>query len=594
MGHSENSLPEILQRRSADQGDALAFRFLTDGTTDQTVDWTYRSLARHAATVAAELDGIAGQRVVLAVDPGLHYVAALFGALAAGATVVPSFPPAGRRATTRFLAILDDCSPAVIIGSSWLAAEVEKLADRMPQAARQARWLFLDDEFFQRPEEAPELPIRALNPALLQYTSGSTGDPKGIILTHDNLLSNCNVLQHHMGVVPGRIGCSWLPPYHDMGLMGTIMLALHSGWPLVMLSPIHFVQQPYRWLKAISEYGVTISVSPNFALDMCVETITDEELQTLDLSTLRQLYCGAEPVLKTTLDRFRDRFAPHGYRESALIPCYGMAEATLFVSGKPDETLLRSVWLDKPALERGSVREATPGTAHITETVSCGAIAHDHDVIIVDPQTLEPVQPGAVGEIWVDGPSVAKGYFDRPELDGTFTARPRDADHDAGHNAGHKGTYLRTGDLGFLLDGELFVTGRLKDVVIIAGRNLYPQDIEVSTLAAHPDLRRSAAFSVRPDAGEEQLVVVAEFRRAGSRTEAELAEVREAVVAMVTAEHAVRPATVHLGPPGTIPTTTSGKVRRGAARDSYVEGGLKKLIVAPAPDALATSGGSTE
>lgn len=579
-----NSLSEILQRRSEDQGEALAFRLLADGTSDQAIDWTYRSLAGHAATVAAELEGIAGRRVVLAVDPGLHYVAALFGSLAAGATVVPSFPPAGRQATARFLSTLADCSPTVIIGSGWLAAEVENLAGRLPPDARRARWLFVDDDFFQRPDGPPELPARELNPALIQYTSGSTGDPKGIILTHENIMSNCHELQRHMGIVPGRVGCSWLPPYHDMGLMGTIMQALYGGWPVVMLSPIHFVQRPYRWLKAITDHGATISVTPNFALDMCVDTITDEEIQTLDLSTLRQIYCGAEPVLKTTLDRFRDRFASCGYQESSLIPCYGMAEATLFVSGKPDGNLPRSVWLDKAALEQGSARATTPGTAHATEMVSCGAVAHDHEVIIVDPRTLRPVRPGAVGEIWVSGPNVAGGYFNRPELAGTFSAQLRGADHGS--------TYLRTGDLGFLLDEELFVTGRLKDVIVIAGRNLFPQDIEVSALTAHADLRRAAAFSVRPDGGEEQLVIVAEFRRAGSRTEADLAEVREAVVATVTAEHAVRPAAVHLGPPGTIPTTTSGKVRRSTVRQAYEQDTLKKLIVAPAADALTTSGGS--
>jgi acyl-CoA synthetase (AMP-forming)/AMP-acid ligase II len=580
MRHFPNSLPEILQHRSEDQGDALAYRFLADGTSEKAVDWTYRDVAGHAATVAAELEGTTGRRVVLAVDPGLHYVAALFGCLAAGVTVVPSFPPFGRQATARFLAILGDCSPSVIIGSPWLAAEIENLADRLPPAARRARWLFVDDGFLQRPDRPLDLPVRALDPALLQYTSGSTGDPKGIILGHDNIISNCRALQRHMGVVPGRVGCSWLPPYHDMGLMGTIMLALHGGWPLVMLSPIHFVQQPHRWLRAITDHGVTISVAPNFALDLCVDAITDEEIQTLDLSTLRQLYCGAEPVLKTTLDRFRDRFAACGYRESALIPCYGMAEATLFVSGKPDGTLPRTVWLDKAALEQGSVRTAAPGTAHATEMMSCGAVAHDHEVLIVDPRTLRPAPLGAVGEIWVSGPSVAGGYFDRPELDGTFSARGPGADQGDGH--------LRTGDLGFLLDGELFVTGRLKDLVVIAGRNLFPQDIEVSALGAHADLRRTAAFSVRPDGREERLVIVAEFRRADARTEAHLAEVREAVIAAVTTDHAVCPAAVHLGPPGTVPTTTSGKVRRTATRQAYEQGTLKK----PAVLALTAPGGS--
>lgn len=564
MRHRTYSLTAILHHRSQVEPDTLAFRFLADGTREAAVDWTYRDLARHAAIVAAELDDAAGRRVVLAADPGLHYVAALFGSLAAGATVVPAFPPFGRRATARFLSILADCSPDVIVGSAWLAAEAQNLAERLPPAARAARWLFVDDEFFRRRPVPPDLPVLAQDPALLQYTSGSTGDPKGIIVTHDNLMSNCLALQENMGIVPGRVGCSWLPPYHDMGLMGTIMLALHGGWPLVMLSPVHFVQQPYRWLKAITDYGVTISVAPNFALDMCAESITDDEIETLDLSTLRQLYCGAESVLKTTLDRFAGRFARCGYRDSAIIPCYGMAEATLFVSGKPGGGPARTVSLDKTALERGTVRAAA-ATGPVAELVSCGAIAHGHEVAIVDPAAGRPADPGAIGEIWVSGPSVARGYLDRPGLDEVFRATLPDA---PGRG------YLRTGDMGFLLDGELFITGRLKDVIVIAGRNLYPQDIEVCVLAACADLRRAVAFAVRPDSGEEQLVIVAEFRRAATCGEADLARAREAVVAAVTAGHGVRPADVHLGPAGTVSTTTSGKVRRAATRQAYELGRL--------------------
>ena len=573
MRHSEISLLKIIRSRSEHQGAALAFRFLADGTSGEALDLTYRDLAGRIAAVAAELEGTAGQRVLLATDPGLDYVAALFGGMAAGATVVPSFPPAGRQATTRFLSILADCAPTVIIGSRWLAAEKEKLAARIPEPVPLARWLFLDDNFFERPT-SPEFPMREHDPVLLQYSSGSTGDPKGIMLSQENIMSNCRAMQEHMGIVPGRMGCSWLPPYHDMGLMGGIMVPVYGGWPAVILSPAHFVQRPYRWLKAITEFGVTISPAPNFALDMCVETVSDEEVAELDLSTLRQLYCGAEPLLKTTLDRFRDRFACCGYQESALIPCYGLAEATLLVSGKPDGTPPRSMRLDKAALERGSARPAADAVP-ATDVMSCGTAAAGQEILIVDPETLFPAQQGTVGEIWVTGPSTAAGYFGRTGPSCTFSARPRGTDRG--------GRYLRTGDLGFLLDGELFVTGRLKDVIVINGRNLYPHDVEVSALAAHAGLRRAAAFSVQADGEAEHLVVVAEFRRAGSRTEADLAEVREAVVARVTAEHAVRPIAVHLGPPGTIPTTTSGKVRHTAARQAYERGELRQLVATASP-----------
>jgi acyl-CoA synthetase (AMP-forming)/AMP-acid ligase II len=587
MDYSEIPLPDILRLRSQEQGDALAFRFLADGTRDQSIDWTYHDLAEHAGIVAAGLEGTGGRRVVLAVDPGLHYVAALFGILGAGATAVPSFPPVGRRATDRFLSIIADCSPDVVIVSGWLAAEADELVRRLPPAARAVRWLFVDDGFFHGKSGPGAFPVRHSEPALLQYTSGSTGDPKGIVLTHENLVSNCRVLHHSMGADSGRTGLSWLPPYHDMGLMGTIMLALHGGWPLVMMSPVHFVQQPVRWLRAVTEHEVTISVAPNFAFDMCVDSIADEDLAGLDLSTLRQLYCGAEPVLRSTLARFRERFAACGYRESALIPCYGMAEATLFVSGKPDGTMMRSAWVGKAALERGAAEVTEPGADGATEVVSCGAVALGHEVLIADPETLRPLPEGGVGEIWVRGPNVAEGYFGKPEATAeTFEARPlRGAPTDAGGDTGDDadgGAYLRTGDAGVLLDGELYVTGRLKDVVIIAGRNLYPQDIEVSALTAHDGLRKAAAFSVRPEGREEELVVVGEFRRAGRRSAADLAAVREAVVAAVTADHAVRPARVHLGPPGTVPTTTSGKVRRNATREAYERGALKEL--APAKD----------
>jgi len=581
MRDSGNSFLEIIQSRSEHQGAALAFRFLTDGTSGEAVDLTYRDLAGRIAAVAAELDGVAGQRVLLAADPGLDYVAALFGGMAAGATVVPACPPTGRTAMARFLAILADCAPTMIIGSRRLAAEREKLACRFPESACRVRWLFLDDDFFERSASFPDLPSREHELALLQYSSGSTGDPKGVMLSQRNLMSNCRAMQEHMGIVPGRIGCTWLPPYHDMGLMGGIMVPVYGGWPAVILSPAHFVQRPYRWLKVITEYGVTISQVPNFALDMCVESVSDEEIAELELSTLRQLYCGAEPLLKPTLDRFRDRFAACGYRESSLIPCYGLAEATLMVSGKTGAAPPRSVRLDKAALERGSARPAA-GAAPATDVMSCGIAAPGAEVFIVDPESLRPAQEGAVGEIWVTGPSVAAGYFGKTGLSGTFSAQTRGADRG--------GRYLRTGDLGFLLAGELFVTGRLKDVMVINGRNLYPHDVEVSALAAHAGLRRAAAFCVQPDGEAERLVVVAEFRRAGSRTEADLAEVRDAVVARVTAEHSVRPTAVHLGPPGTIPTTTSGKVRHAATRQAFERGELRPLAAARHPGTLSTPG----
>jgi acyl-CoA synthetase (AMP-forming)/AMP-acid ligase II len=567
------SLVHILDQRARNTPDRLAFRFLADGTSDHLIDWTYADLAARAEAVAARLRalGIDGGRVVLALDPGLDYVAALFGIMRAGCTAVPCFPPFGRRAVARFLSIVADCAPSAVLTDARFADQVDDFHRMLPASADQTQWVFPDEEFFLARPETRVSP-HVVDPALLQYTSGSTGDPKGIVLDHEHLLSNCRVLEKHMGYEEDRVGCSWLPPYHDMGLMGTIMLAVHGGWPLVMMSPLHFVQDPYRWLKAITDHRVTITVGPNFAFDLCASTIGDEELATLDLSTLRQVFCGSEPVSSGTLDRFQKRFGPAcGFDLSSVIPCYGLAEATLFVSGKPlSAPGIPAVRLDKEALERGEVRRTgSRDTGTAVDIVSCGLIADGHDVMVVDPDSRRPVPPGRVGELWVTGPNVATGYHGRPDLTAaTFRAHPEGV-------TGRPG-YLRTGDLGFLLDGELFVTGRLKDLIVISGRNLHPQDIEESVMGAHPVIRKTAAFSVRDTArDEEAVVVVAEYRGTAKEFAAHESELRERVTEAVTADHGVRPAEVYFGPPGTVAMTTSGKVRRAATRTAYLSGSLK-------------------
>ncbi|MFF7401741.1 fatty acyl-AMP ligase [Streptomyces murinus] len=584
---AHTSLVHVLEHRATQTPDRLAFRFLPDGTGDRPIDWTYGELAERAGAVAAHLGerGLTQGHVVLALDPGLDYVAGLLGIMQAGCTAVPCFPPFGRRATARFLSVLDDCNPRAVLTDPRFAPQVDHFHQQLTPTTEHPQWIFPEPDFYQPPDSG-EAPMRVVEPALIQYSSGSTGDPKGIVLTHENLLSNCRVLDTHMGYEEDRVGCSWLPPYHDMGLMGTIMLALHGGWPLVMLSPIHFVQDPYRWLKAITDHKVTISVGPNFAFDLCTQNITDEELTTLDLSRLRQVFCGSEPVSGNTMERFEERFAPVGFDPGSLIPCYGLAEATLFVSGKPEAAdTIRTEQLDKTALEQGHAHRTHPtgdatadsdgagggaADAGTVRVVSCGIVADGHEVLIVDPHTLTPLPDGESGEIWVNGTSVAAGYLGRPELTAqTFGARPA-------HAADDSRTYLRTGDLGFLLDGELFVTGRLKDLIVISGRNLHPQDIEHSVLRAHQDLRRIAAFALPSDKrDEEEVVLVAEFRGTAKEFAAQQKELLERVTAAVTEDHGVRPGRVHIGPPGCVLMTTSGKVRRRDTRKAYLDGTLK-------------------
>ncbi|MEV6169247.1 fatty acyl-AMP ligase [Streptomyces sp. NPDC051954] len=574
------SLPDILVARAQAHPEALAFRFLPDGTTDHPVDWTYRDVDRRSRAVREDLRrrGIEGGRVVLALDPGLDYVAGLFGILRAGCTAVPSFPPSGRRAVARFRSILADCEPRAVLTDGRFASKTSEFessfADDGPR--RGVQWIFPDEPLPACDIDAEASPELA-DPALIQYSSGSTGDPKGIVLTHEHLAANCRTLEAHVGMEPDRVGCSWLPPYHDMGLMGTIMLAVHGGWPLVMMAPGHFVQDPHRWLKAVTEYRVTITVGPNFAFDLCASSIPDETLTELDLSSLRQVFCGSEPVSAATLERFRERFARCGYDEAAVIPCYGLAEATLFVTGRPRAT-------------SGAVRtEPVLGAESGTRVVSCGVTAADHEVLVVDPETAKALPDGQVGEIWAAGPNVTTGYWRRPELSAeTFGAR-------LSGSGETDQAYLRTGDLGFVHDGELFVTGRLKDVIVVNGRNLYPQDLEASVERCREELRRAAAFSMpggaTGNAEEERVVVVAEYWGRSRQFASMERMLRTEVIAAVTADHGVRPAELYFGPPGTVLTTTSGKVRRRATRDAFLQGRLKRFA-RPSVASVPSAGGA--
>ncbi len=557
MPHNEESpgqsLPGVLEARAAARPEALAFRFLVDGTTDTAVDWTYRELADRARGIAEGLlrRGMAGQRVVLALEPGPQYIAALFGILRAGAVAVPALPPAGKRAAARFASIVGDCEPRLVIAdprfadgaAPWL--DPHELAGSLP-----------------RPVDLPA--NRASDLALLQYTSGSTGEPKGVMVSNGNLVANCVAMAANLGEEKKRVSCSWLPPYHDMGLIGAILLPVFGGFPMVSLSPAHFVQRPYRWLKAISDHAVTTSVTPNFGLDLCVDTVTDEELRTLDLSSLHHLFCGAEPLRPATIARFEQRFAPSGYSPEALVACYGMAEATLFVSGRSKASPVTRQWLDTEALSDGAVKITDHTGDRAVPVHSCGVVAPEHEVVVVDPDTCRPSASGRVGELWIRGPSVAAGYVDRPDLTAaTFAARL--ADQPAGPD------YLRTGDLGFWWAGELYLTGRIKDLIIVAGQNHYPQDVELTVRRAYPAARQVAAFAVCHE-GADELVIVVETRRMP-----EWSGQRAAIRAAVAAAHGIRPLDVRFGPPGAIAVTTSGKVRRSATRDAYLRDAIKQF-----------------
>lgn len=532
MVQNPRTIVDVLAARS--QSEDLAYVFLADGTSTSEERWTFADTARHADVWSHRLaDAGVGpcDRVILALNPGLDYIAALFGIMALGAVPAPSFPPLRPRELERLGAIATDCAPRAIVIDAMFASRIEEIAaGTVVLYGATAR---VEGTATDRVRCHPD------DLALIQYTSGSTGAPKGVCLTHANVVSNCAALDRSMGHDPGRVGLSWLPPYHDMGLMGTIILSLYHGWPLVLMSPLHFVQEPRRWLEAITDYKVTITVGPNFSLDLCAAVLEDDH-DGIDLSSVRELYCGAEPINARTLARFEEAAAAVGFRDDALIPCYGMAEATLFLAGKARGTRHRS------ACDDGR------------DVVSCGVVDADHTVTIVDPATAQPVPQGATGEIWVAGPSVAVCYFRREELSkDTFGATLPADDR----------RYLRTGDLGFLWRGELFVTGRIKDLIIVDGRNIYPQDVESAAVRADPAVCRAVAFSV-PGEQTEQLILVVEAH-GDSPDASHSGALGDAIRARVTAEFAVRP-DVQFWPRRAIPTTTSGKVRRQETRRMFL------------------------
>lgn len=574
------TLVELLAYRAERQPDDVVFRFVSgDGAEDGRL--TFGELRRRALDIAAGLRAYAdpGDRVVLLVPPGLEYVASFFGCLCAGAVAVPAYPPNPRRADPRVHRIIADSRAKVALVHSALAARLESwlaLGDAPPQV----RWLDVS-ELRDSAGTASLGTGSGFDLAMLQYTSGSTGEPRGVMLTHANLLHNSSVIHRVSAHRPGDNGVFWLPPFHDMGLIGGIVQPVYVGLPNALMAPATFLQRPLRWLEAMSRYRATTSGAPNFAYDLCVERTTEEERAQLDLSAWRTSFNGAEPIRADTIARFVEAFAMCGVRRGVIVPCYGLAETTLIVSGGPAEREPMSLHVGRRALEQGLLRVPVQGT-DTTLLVTSGLPAEEHEVAIVDVESTTQLGEGRVGEIWVSSRSVARGYWGRPqETAATFGARL----------AGSDRTWLRTGDLGALQEGGLVVTGRLKDLVILQGRNYYPHDIELAAERSHPDLRPgySAAFTVGGERSEE-LVLALEVTRhhRASEDEALFRAVRTELADSV----GVIPSEILLVRQNTIPRTSSGKIQRGACRAAFLDGTLEvigrwrtdRCDAVPAPD----------
>ncbi|MEH2438441.1 MAG: amino acid adenylation domain-containing protein [Nostoc sp.] len=564
------NIVDVLRDRTLQTPDKQAFTFLEDGETKEST-FTYYELDRRSQAIASQLQalGLNGKRALLLYSPGLDYLSAFFGCLYAGVVAVPAYPPLNQRKTPRIQAISTDAQVSIALTTTAMLPTLQSIFTNQTNLEN-LRWLTTDN-LAQGLEESWQQPlINADTLAFLQYTSGSTGIPKGVMLSHGNLLHNAAVTYQLMEHSPKSKFVSWLPTYHDMGLIGGILQPLYGGFGCILMSPASFLQRPFRWLQAISRYKGTTSGGPNFAYDQCIQRITQEQKETLDLSSWSVAFNGAEPVRQDTLERFTAAFAECGFRPEAFYPCYGMAEATLIVSGGVKKALPPLKTVNKSALSNNQVIEASAETEHAQTFVSCGRTVPLQQIVIVNPETLSPCPANEIGEIWVSSPSIGQGYWNRKEeTEQTFHAYLKDT------GVSEPSTpFLRTGDLGFIDNGELFITGRAKDLIIIRGRNLYPQDIELTTERSHLSLRsgNGAAFSVEVN-NEEQLVVVQELE---FRAKPNLEEVITAIRQAVTEEHEVQVYAVILIKPGSLAKTSSGKIQRRATKADFL---ADKLVV---------------
>ncbi|MEN1678303.1 MAG: AMP-binding protein [Planctomycetota bacterium] len=564
------SLVHLLKQQAMRYPNRVAFRFLHDDT--QEPELTFAELEARARAIG---EGLAsrlsvGDRAVLVFPPGLEFIGAFFGCLYAGVVAAPATYPKPRRPLPRMSRIAEDSGAKVALTTAQTLSAID--FDQQDDVARGLEWLAVEDMPGGAPNSGGWRPHEATGDdlAFLQYTSGSTSEPKGVMVTHGNLLANLEAIRVAFGLPEetseedGNAGVFWLPAYHDMGLIGGVLTPLYVGGPSVLMPPPAFLQRPLRWLEAIDRYSATISGGPDFAYRLCVDRIPAEQRSRLDLSAWRLAFCGAEPVHASTLDRFAEAFAPAGFSADAFYPCYGLAESTLLAAG-PDchhPPVVRA--FDRQSLGEG--RPAPPRDDHPHQRlVGCGAAPAGHELTVVDPDTLQPLADRTIGEVLIEGPSVAQGYWRRDE-ESAEAFLPADSVDGSPR--------LRTGDLGFLDDGELFITGRRKDVVILRGRNHFPQDIEQTAEAAHPQVQIGAAFAVSSDGGE-RLVLVHQIERT-CRKDARPA-VAEAIRRAVLAEHEVEPAAVVLIRTGALPVTSSGKVQRSQCRRQYEAGALRVL-----------------
>lgn len=565
------NIVDVLWEHADRRAAATSFVFLSNGESEKG-RFSFGDLERHAAAIAAELQQrrLAGERVVLMFQPGLDFIAAFFGCLAAGAIAVPVYPPRRGHECTHVLQIAHAAGARLVLSDE---ATLHFLA-RFAEAWRGAppvevfRWLAERSEVEARAQAARYERLDPDGVAFLQFTSGSTGAPKGVMVSHANILANQRAIREGFRHGEDTTVLGWLPFYHDMGLVGIVMQPVFLGRPCVLMPPAAFIQKPLRWLKAIARYRATTSGGPNFGYQLCVDAISEgdlEQCEGLDLSAWRLAFAGAEPVRASTLERFAGKFAAKGFDERAFYPCYGLAETTLMLTGPQPGRSARRLRVDSQALIEG--RFADPDGPQATQLVSCGRTWGGDEVVVVDPQSRAPLPEGRVGEVWATGPSITHGYW----ADAAATA-----EHYGASSPAYPGKrFLRTGDLGFLREGELYITGRLKSLLLIHGRNYYPHDIEATVASLSPAFRPQAAVFADDDLEPKQIVLVQEVYRHWAK-KLDVGETLQRIRRRVFAAHGINVDRIVLTT-SRIPMTTSGKVRRSACREAWRSGLLVPL-----------------
>lgn len=574
----KKSFVHILRSRAEYAPNRLAFSFARDNDNGEIL-FDYAQLDLAARRIAVELikKSFGGGRAVLLYQPGPEYICALAGCWYAGVTAVPVYAPRANASLGRVHTIVANARASVVLTSQKILSSIEE-SQHIAMAKSGLRMIATDT--LDAHEDDWRMPaINEETLAVLQYTSGSTGVPKGVRLTHRHLLVNSRMIHQSVRTNTDSVGVFWLPPYHDMGLIGAILQPFYTGFPTYLMSPTGFLQRPMRWLEALSRHRGTVSAAPNFAFELCAKRVKPEQLPQLDLASWDLVVNGAEPVRADSMRRFAQVFAPAGFRARTFFPSYGMAETTLFVSGISVGNDMRSLRASRDAIANGEIIESAQGVEDMQtiEMVSCGRPNPEIEVRIVDPQTSVECAPGAVGEIWAHGETVADGYWDRPEeTEATFRARM----------VGDERHWLRTGDLGATVDGELFITGRTKDLIIIRGHNHYPHDIEATVLSAHIAIRPggAAAFALDTEDGE-ALGLVVELDRNWSSDDP--TDVAQAIRDAVSRQHQLQIARLALVKANSVPKTSSGKVQRYLAKQNMIKGLMEEMGKGAVDESLA-------